>query len=78
MLSRTTAGEVAMSHTYTATGQYATTTDAILPFKWEDWCRSVGLDYRPTSVPAFCKPKPGTLSPIVNAAKEVQAALTLS
>jgi len=50
----------------------------ILPFKWQDWCRSVGLDYRPTSVPAFWKPKPGTLGPIVNAAKDVQAALALS
>ena len=50
----------------------------ILPFKWEDWCRSVGLAYAPSSVPTFWKPRPGALGPIINTAKEVQAALALS
>jgi succinoglycan biosynthesis protein ExoV len=32
---------------------------AILDVKWEDWCRSIGLDYKPESLPALWKP-PGT------------------
>ncbi len=50
----------------------------ILKFKWEDWCRSIGIDYAPVSVPAFWQPRPGVLGQVINGAKEVQAALVLS
>jgi succinoglycan biosynthesis protein ExoV len=50
----------------------------ILKFKWEDWCRSVGVDYSPARVPTFWKPRPGMVGNLINGAKEMQAALALS
>lgn len=50
----------------------------ILSFKWEDWCRSVGLRYSPATVPTFWKPRPGALGTIINNTKALQAAATLA
>lgn len=50
----------------------------ILKFKWEDWCRSIGIAYAPARVPTFWKPRPGAAGILINGAKEMQAALTLS
>jgi succinoglycan biosynthesis protein ExoV len=33
--------------------------DAVLDFKWIDWCRSLGLTYQPTPLPALWRPAPG-------------------
>lgn len=50
----------------------------VLSFKWQDWCRSIGIEYAPTTVPTFWKPRRGPLGTFINGAKEVRAALTLS
>lgn len=50
----------------------------VLKFKWDDWCRSIGIEYTPTAVPAFWKPRPGPEGNFINGAKEIQAALVLS
>lgn len=34
------------------------TNSGILAFKWDDWCRSVGLRYRPCTLPAFWGQRP--------------------
>jgi succinoglycan biosynthesis protein ExoV len=48
----------------------------VLRFKWEDWCRSVGVGYAPTPVPTFWQPRPG-IGRLINTAKEARAAVTL-
>lgn len=49
--------------------------DAILPFKWKDWCRSLDLEYSPAWLPALWDHTEATSSvkPIYWNAKEVAA-----
>lgn len=49
----------------------------ILNFKWEDWCRSVGVVYAPAPVPTFWTPRPH-IGWLINGGKRLQAAAKLS
>ena len=56
------------------------TRPAIKSFKWEDWCQSMGVDYRPCDLPTIW-PKPTSLDPVQRArrwAKRAQAARALA
>jgi len=33
---------------------------AVLDVKWQDWCQSVGLTYKPEKLPALWQPRPGS------------------
>lgn len=58
----------------------ARTRPEIKPFKWEDWCQSMELEYRPFELPTIW-PKPPHLSPIGRArrwAKRARAARALA
>lgn len=33
------------------------TSNTVLDFKWNDWCQSMGVDYRPQTLPALWPPK---------------------
>jgi succinoglycan biosynthesis protein ExoV len=52
--------------------------DAVLPFKWNDWCRTIGVPYAPAAIPPIWKRRKGLKSHVITAAKTIAAEFALA
>ncbi len=51
---------------------------AVLEFKWNDFCQTIGVAYEPAQLPTIWKPKRGMRNRLVTAAKKIAGELALS
>lgn len=51
---------------------------SVLPFKWQDWCRTIGVPYEPVKLPAIWNPRRGIASHLVTIAKDLAGEVALA